>query len=826
METAHAPRFGELLKTHRAAAGLTREELAERAGLSAKGIGALERGERLTPRKETVALLIAALGLSNDDKAALLTAARRRHGATLPEPARTRSFVENNLPAYLTPLIGRERDEAAVTHLLRRSNLRLLTLTGPAGVGKTRLALQAAAALRADFDDGTLFVPLSAVSDPGLVLNAIARTLGLREEGVAPLGALKAALRERTLLLVLDNCEHVAQAGSDIAELLAACPSLRALITSRVALRVRGEQEYAVPALEVPDLAKLPALDDLARYAAVALFVQRAQAIKPTFELTPETAPTIAAICVRLDGLPLAIELAAARVKMLTPQSMLGRLTSSLALLTYGAHDLPERQQTMRHAIAWGYELLGVAEQRLLRRLAVFVDGWTLEAAEAVCGDGDELAEGVLDQLSLLVDASLIVPTESATKATSEMRFHILELVREFAQEQLVTQNEAPTFKRRHAEYYLALAEQAEPELHESQQPAWLARLALEQANLSAALGWAYESGEVEFGLRLCASIWWFWQMRGYWQEGRVWLERFLSLQQSLRSLESEQIRKLRADALKGVGCLVVSQGDYRAAAPLLEESLELYRGLKDTRGKAFTLNALGVIADGRGDYAGAAVRYEESLALWKDVGEATSIGALLSNLALTAYRQEQYEKAIALYEQAIALHQQGNDQVSVALALNNLGDTLRASGDLPRAVTPLESSLSIFRELRHREGIAIVLISLGRLACDRGEWTRATQLYREGAAAAQEIGSMLVILGSLDGLAEVAQAQGRVAPATRLFALSAELRERYEIVRAAGDEARCTPKIVALRESLGDDLFVAEWAKGALMSVDEAVTV
>jgi tetratricopeptide (TPR) repeat protein len=362
-----------------------------------------------------------------------------------------------------------------------------------------------------------------------------------------------------------------------------------------------------------------------------------AQALKPVFELTPESASAVAAICVRFDGLPLAIELVAARIKMLTPQAILGRLTSSLTLLTYGPHDLPERQQTMRNAIAWGYELLGSSEQRLFRRLAVFVDGWTLEAAEAVCSDDEAPAADVLDHLSLLVDASLVVSAEVAIGVTSEIRFHFLELIHEFAREQLVAHDEIAVLRRRHAECYLALADQAEPEMRGKEQHAWYARLSGEHGNFRAALLWAEETEAVELGLRMTGALWWFWYVRGQWREGREWLEHFLSLQQSL---DGTRARKLRADAIRGAGEIAASQREYGSAVAFLEESRALYRSINDERGVAYLLNSLGLIADERGEYERAVSLFQESLAAWRGLGDMVCVSGVLNNLANIAYRQ------------------------------------------------------------------------------------------------------------------------------------------------------------------------------------------
>jgi predicted ATPase/class 3 adenylate cyclase len=443
-------------------------------------------------------------------------------------PLQTLDRHAHNLPAQPTPLIGREREAAEARERLRRPEVRLLTLAGPGGTGKTRLALQVAVDVLEDFADGVFFVPLAPISDPTLVASTVAQTLGVQETGSRPLlERLKEFLQDKAVLLVLDNFEQVIAAVPVVTALHAACPRLKSLVTSREVLRLQGEHEFPVPPLAVPDLRHLPASERLSQYAAAALFIQQASAVKPDFMVTNDNAPAVAEICVRLEGLPLAIELAAARSKLLSPQALLARLGSRLELLRGGARDLPARHQTLRGAIAWSYDLLSPDEQALFRRMAVFVGGCTLEAAEAVCRAAGPPELDVLEGMTSLVDKSLLRQEEEANR---EPRFQMLETIREYGLECLTTSGELESARRAHATDYLALAEEAEPELTGPQQGVWLHRLETEHDNLRAALQWSQARQDAETGLRLGGALWRFWLVRGYLREGRERLGRLLAL--------------------------------------------------------------------------------------------------------------------------------------------------------------------------------------------------------------------------------------------------------------------------------------------------------
>ncbi len=639
-------------------------------------------------------------------------------------PLRTLDARPHNLPVQATPLIGREKELGEITERLRGREVRLLTLTGPGGTGKTRLSLQAAADLVDSFEDGVFFVNLAPISDPALVASAIAQALGVRAAAERPLPeTLAEHLREKQLLLLLDNFEQVTEAAPLVSQLLSAAAGLKVLVTSRTALHLRGEQEYAVPTLSLPDPKLRLPLERLTQYESVRLFIERARGVKADFQVTNENAPAVAEICHRLDGLPLAIELAAARIKILPPQAMLTRLQSRLKLLTGGARDLPERQQTLRGAIAWSYDLLSEEEKRLFRRLPVFSGGRTLEAIETVCNPEGDL--DVLEGVSSLVDKSLLRQEEDAA---GEPRFTMLETIHEFAREKLEESGEAQEIRRRHTEYFLALAELASAHWYGPEQGRWLSRLETEHDNFRAALRGRLDAGETEFASRLAEAVWTLWFRHAHYREGRQWLQEILA--------GADLPPPARATMLYGAGALARTQHDLAAAETLLEESLLLARELGETHAIARVLIDLGVVVAGRGELERAETLYEEAVTLWRAVGQNRRVATALNNLGNLAARRHDFERAQTLYRESLALARETQDPAGAGMALCNLGYALYREGDLPRAGANLREALSYAREAGFMYLAMHTLAHLAEVESATGEWERAARLF--GAAETQ----------------------------------------------------------------------------------------
>jgi predicted ATPase/class 3 adenylate cyclase/Tfp pilus assembly protein PilF len=733
-------------------------------------------------------------------------------------PLRTLDAYRNNLPLQPTPLVGREKELSEVSDLLGGEATRLLTLTGPGGTGKTRLALQAAADLLDDFPDGTFFAQLATLTEAELFLPAVAETLGVRETGEQPLDeTLKDYLSERRLLLLVDNFEQVLEAAPTVTELLVGAPGLKVLATSRAPLGLYGEHEFPVPPLTLPDLERPPPLERLRQYEAVRLFVERAQAVKPDFSITNESAPAVAEICVRLDGLPLTIELAAARIKMLPPRAMLKRLTSRLKLLIGGARDLPERQRTLRSTIEWSYGLLKDREKVLFARLSVFAGGRTLEAIEAICDAEGDLPMDAFEGISSLLDKSLIRQEEGLG---GEPRFVMLETIHEFAREKLQQSEEAEEIKRTHAEYFLTLAEEAYPERKGANQLEWLEKLEAEHDNMRAALSWALERKEAEEALKLGGALCFFWAVRGYHSEGRRWLEEALAI-------EGRVSPEVRAMALAGAGELESDQGDLDRAQEACEEGLELLanEAREASEAKLRLLAGLGWVAWQREELGRARELYEESLALSQEMGDTWWLARSLLFLAIVSHSQGDYERATELYEQSMDLFREQGDKESLAYCLTSLAMLVCSQGDLGRATKLTEEAVALFRELGTRVGVSMGLYNLGWIALLQDDLGRAADLYGESLSLSWESGLNPTVQTALEGFACVAGAEGEVERAARLWGAAQTLHETKGIPRDTDFLAEADARITAVRSGMGEEAWEEAWRKGSAMTLDEAVS-
>jgi predicted ATPase/serine/threonine protein kinase len=731
-------------------------------------------------------------------------------------PARLSEPRPSNLPMQRTAFIGREREEAALRQLLSRAEVRLVTLTGPGGIGKTRLALQVAAEIAGEFPGGVCFVPLSAVGEHGLIASTIAQALGAREvANQSPQESLKECLGglNQPVMLLLDNFEHLIASAPVIAQLLTIGPQLKIVVTSQAPLHVYGEHEFPVPPLALPDPKSMPPLEALSRLPAVALFVERARAVKPEFALTKENAPTVAAICARLDGLPLAIELAAARIKLLSPPSMLTRLENRLNLLTGGARDLPSRQQTLRGTVDWSYGLLNPEEQTLFRRLAVFIGGCTLEGVEAVCDTKGDLSIDVLDGMTSMVDKSL---AQHAEQADSETRFRMLFTIREYALERLAESHDESATRRAHAAYYLVLAEEGAQDVAAHSE--WLDRFEIEHDNFRMALDYLIKTGDAEWGLRLGTALFRFWETREYLTEGRDALARLLAM-------EGTATRpKLRARLLFAAAVLAGEQGDYSCAQQLFEESLDTCVDLKDNRGVAVALNALAVNARDRGDFPVSALLFERCVAIWKDLGDSADLARALSNLASVTKLQGDYARASSLYDECLAMFRKAGDEAGVAWTLNYQGDVAREKADFPAARSFCEQSLAAFRQLRDGWGIASALSDLACLSCDQGNNAESRRLYGESIKMFQELGHKRGIARVLEYLAANAAAQSNAVQALHLAGTAAALRQRLGVPLAPAEAPRLEKALEFARRALGNAAGTTAWMEGWSMPVEQAV--
>jgi predicted ATPase/transcriptional regulator with XRE-family HTH domain len=763
--------FGARLRRYREAAGLTQEELASKARLTAKAISMLERGQRKRPYPHTVRSLADALDLPEAERASLLSAVPGRGGAvTVPDTPAVAI-----LPVPPTPLVGREHEVEQITRLLVGEETRLLTLTGPGGVGKTRLAMEAAREATGIFPDGTYLVALAPLIDPALVVPTVARSLGLREgEAQTSREAVHAYLREKRLLLVLDNFEHLMEVAPEVAGLIEVCPDLAVLVTSRSPLRVRGEQEYPVPPLALPASTRSSAPEEVLGSPSGRLFVERVRAASPAFELTGENAGAVAAICRRLDGLPLALELAAARAWFLGPAALLSRLDR--ALEADGARDLPQRQRTMRATLDWSHDLLHGPEKELFGRLSVFAGGFTLEAAEDVCSTGAVETADVIVLLGNLVEQSLVIV--AATSSEVRTRYRMLEPVRQYAREKLEESGEAEASSRRHAGYYLALAERAEPLIRGHEQVRWLDRLEAENDNLRAAIGWSLEAGEAQTAARFGWALGMYWVMRARHGEGRLLMEQTLAQGDGLPA-------QMRAKVLWALAACVYGLGNDEHLLEMSEEGAALFRRAGDGHGEAYALGMVGFAALRLNELDRAARALEEALEGLRKHEDAWGSAQVLNYLAIVPLRRGEYRRAAGYAEEALALTRQTGDRLAGNISLYILAQAAWATDEQERAARYLRESLVLASELAEKVDSAYCMQGLAAVAGARGEPRRVARLL--GAAEALLEAAGLVLYAQINN----------------------ELHQR-----AAS----------AARELLGEGAWTAAYDEGRALSFEEAV--
>jgi predicted ATPase/DNA-binding XRE family transcriptional regulator len=817
--------FGEWLRRQRKARGLTQDQLALRISCSTSALKKIEAEER-RPSTQLVRQLAEIFEIPQDERIAFLRFAR---GDWQSAPVKIRqefpwhTSIESppsNLPARLTSLVGREKEIADVHNYLRKVDIRLVTLIGPPGIGKTRLSIEVARGALSEFPGGIFFIALAPLEDPNLITPTIDQALGFVEAtDQSPLRRLEKGIGGKKLLLVLDNVEHlIEEIAPLVSNLLSACPGLKILTTSREALRLLGEWLYTVPPLKIPKVNSSVDIETMSQFSALTLFAERARAVQSDFVLSTDNIKTISRICARLDCLPLAIELIAARARFMSPQTLLAKLNDQFVLSADSVRAVSARQKTLHNAISWSYDLLSEPERILFRRLAIFAGGFTLEAAKAVCGLDELHGKDIFDLLGRLIDKSLVV-VEGVSRR-NETRYYLLETIREYALEKLNQSDDATILYLRHLTFFAEIVEEAERNFKGGLQAGWYYRLDREIDNLRAALTWFEGTNHAEIRLRFAAGLWRYWKSRGQSSEGRRHLQR------ALEGLPPGPARQTPAcaRALTAVGSLAYYEGDFAYSEQSRRDALAIFQNLGDPIGIADCLNGLGNIAISQGNYDAARGFYEESLTIRRDLGDTWGVARLLGNLGLLAFFQLDYIQAYSLHSESLSLFRELRDDEGIANELVNLGDVALHQTELSTALAFYAESAAISGGLKDQWGFAYAILGIANVAFERGDVSKASSLYRECLSMFHDESDHIGLPYALESMAALAMMKNQPEKATRIFGAADGLRKRTNSPMPLPNSAAYQKKLSILQQQVDRSKFEEIWAAGRTMTMEQVV--